>query len=293
MKKIRRLYLQNAAGQRYGLNGEKGVYVSGLSGLGLMLSPVFADLSRGFFIPVSDESDPQGTIAFSVFFTQNAYATYRAFVDWLFNAGTITLVYIPTGDQEFFRDVTLNFMQKGELDAVGWLEVPGSLFCNTPWYRPVPTSLVLETSDNGDIKRYDYEYSPELRYGSDSTAALSGTIAGAGHIPGALTLRYYGSITTPKIRLVGMVSGKTYGVCSIATVLSSTDTLEFSTKYENSYAKKISASGEETDLLDVLDLSTEPFFHIPVNEPCTISMESSDTFSGRADILVYYYYRSV
>lgn len=293
MRNIRRLALQNAAGQRYGLNGQRGIYASAAAGLGLALSPVFADLSRGFFIPVSDESEPQGTITLTITFTQNPYDTYKAFADWLAAAGTLTLVYNPTGKQEFFRDISVNFLQKGELNAVGWLEIPCSFYCNTPWYLPFPTSLELETEGITESKRYDYRYTEDLAYGSDSSASLSGLISGAGHIPGALTLSYYGSITNPKIRLVGSVSGKTYGVCSVSAVLSSTDMLKFSTKYENSYIKRVSASGTETDLLDVLDLSTEPFFHIPVDEPCIVSMEAAEQFSGKADLLVYYYYRSV
>ena len=71
------------------------------------------------------------------------------------------------------------------------------------------------------------------------------------------------------------------------------DTLVLSTRYNNSYVKRISASGEETDLLDALDLSTDPFFRVPITEPCTISVEAGAVITGRADLLIYYYYRSV
>ena len=136
-------------------------------------------------------------------------------------------------------------------------------------------------------------YTDILKYGMDSAAALSATIAGAGHMPGALDLSYYGAIKNPHIKLTGNISGKTIGFCSVATVLEATDVLRFSTKYDESFVKKISASGLETDLLDSVDISLTPFFRVPVNEPCTISIESDDFFSGRAEVLVYYYYRSV
>lgn len=293
MRNIRKLHFQNAAGDRYGLNGEKGAYASALSGFGLMLTPNFADLSRGFFIPVSDESEPQNTMAFTLTFTRTPYDSFQSFVDWLTAAGTITIVYNPTGKQEYCRDVTINFLQKGELDAVGWLAIPCSLFCNTPWYMPAPTTLALGTGGADESKRYEYEYSDHLKYGADSSAALSGTIVGSGHIPGSLELTYHGAITNPKIRLTGDISGKTYGVCSISAVLAPTDILKFSSRYENSFVKRISAAGIETDLLDVLDLSSTPFFHIPVDEPCTISVEADAAFTGFADLLIYYYYRSV
>ena len=87
MRRIRKVYLQNAAGDRWGLNGENGVYVSSLAGFGYTLSPTYADLTRGFFLAVSGESEPQGTVPFTVYFTRNAYAVYQSFVDWLAAAG--------------------------------------------------------------------------------------------------------------------------------------------------------------------------------------------------------------
>lgn len=293
MKNIRKLYFRNAVGQRWGLNGENGAYASDLSGFGLALSPVFADLNRGFFVPVSDEAEPQNSLAFTITFTKSPYEAYQQLVDWLAAAGTITVAYNPTGRQEYFRDVTVNFLQKGELNQVGWLEIPCSFLCGTPWYLPSPTTLNLEAGGTDESKRYDYVYSESLRYGNDSSATLSGTIAGAGHTPGSIELTYYGAIVNPKIRLVGNITGKTYGLCSVTVTLLPSDRLKLSTRYEDSYVRRIAADGKETDLLDVLDLSTTPFFHLPVNEPCTISVEADAAFSGIAELTIFYYYRSV
>ncbi len=293
MRNIRKLYFQNAAGQRWGLNGDRGVYASNLSGFGLTLSPNFADLGRGFFSPVSDEAEPQNPLAFTLTFTRKPYETYEQLVNWLAAAGTITVVYDPTGRKEFCRDVTISFLQKGECDALGWLPVPASFQSCTPWYLPSPTTLALEGSGTDDSKRYAYEYTENLRYGEDSAASISAIIAGGGHVPGALELTFYGAIVNPRIRLTGNISGKTFGVCSLATVMESTDLLKYSSRRNNSYVAKVSASGEETDLSDVLDLSTNPFFHFPVDEPCTISFEADDSFTGFVDLTIYYYYRSV
>lgn len=293
MRQIRKLYLQNAAGQRWGLNGDHGVYASNLAGFGLTLSPNFADLGRGFFVPVSDEAEPQASIPFTLTFTRNPYQTYANLVNWLAAAGTVTIVYNPTGGAEYYRDVTVNFLQKGELTAVGWLEVPCSYLPLTPWYLPTPATIDMESTGIDESKRYDYWYTEDFRYGMDSSASMSVTVSGAGHVPGALDLYFIGAITNPRIRLTGDVSGKTFGICSVETVLGDTDVLKYSSRYENSYVKKINAAGEETDLLDALDLSLNPFFHLPVSEPCTIVLEADGPFTGQAELLVYYYYRSV
>lgn len=293
MKNIRKLYFQNSEGERWGLNGDRGCYASNLSGFGFTLAPSFADLGRGFFSSVSDEAEPQNTLAFTLTFTRNPYETYEQLVNWLAAAGTITVVYNPAGKKEFCRDVTVNFLQKGELMPVGWLEIPCSFLCCTPWYLPSPTTLALEGTGLDDSKRYDYEYTEELRYGEDSAASISATIAGAGHVPGALELSFFGAIVNPRIRLTGQISGKTFGTCSLAVITEPTDLLKFSSRYEDSYVKKVSAAGIETDLLDALDLSLNPFFHLPVDEPCTISFEADDSFTGFVDLTIYYYYRSV
>lgn len=293
MRQIRKLSLQNAAGERFELNGKDGVYASNLEGFGFSLNPDFADLSRGFFQPVSTEFEPQQPVPFTVTFTKNAYQTFHRFVDWLSAARALTVVYQPYGDVEYYRDVTVNYVQKGELNAVRWLEVPCSFLCLTPWYLPAPTLLTLESGDANSFRRYDYRYTEDLRYGSDSTATLSGAIAAAGHIPGAVEIAYCGAIVNPRIRLAGNLSGKVYGTCAVAVTLEASDTLRFSTKYEKSFVSKISAEGAETELLDLLDLSLEPFFHVPVDEPCNLSIEADSLITGKALVRVYYYFRSV
>ena len=293
MRKIRRLYLQNEKGERRGFNGEGGVYATNLAGFGFSLEPKFSDLGRGFFPTVSSNAEPQNTLAFTIVMTRNPYTTYYPFVNWLAAAEKLTMVYDPTGTQEYFRDVSVGFLQKGELTQMGWLELLSSFDCLTPWYRPLPTALNISNNNTEDIKCYDYAYTSELRYGSENPASLQAQIVGTGHIPGALTVIVRGGMTNPQLRLVGNLTGKTYGVCSLSVVLEETDALMFSSLYENSYVKKRSADGTETDLLDVLDLSREPFFHIPVNEPCTLSIEADGAFAGRAEMQIYYYYRSV
>ena len=293
MRQIRKLYLQNGAGERWGLNGENGIYASGLTGFGFSMNRSFADLNHGFFLPVSAETEPQHPIPFTLTFTKNPYQTYRHFVDWLSTSAVVTLVYRPFGTAEFFRDVVVNFVQKNELSKVGWLEIPCSFLCLAPWYLPAPTVLSLEGGNNEERKRYTYRYSPDLRYGPDSTGALSGTVAASGHLPAALEISYCGAIVNPSIRLTGDVSGKTYGICSVDTTLEASDTLKFSARYERSFVSKVTASGAETDLLDELELSTNPFFRVPVDEPCTLSIEADSVVSGKAQVLIYYYFRSV
>lgn len=291
MRYIRKLWIENSSGQRRSLNGEDGLYASDLAGFGFSMSPSYADLTRGFFVPVSEDAEPQGAITMTLnFLGPNPYAKYRDFSNWLARSGALTIGYAPTPEQTFYRRISVTYLQKGELDRTGILPIPASFSTLTPWYRPEPSVLDLSDAGKDTSKRYPYSY--PYAYGTDATASLSGTVYGDGHIPAALELRYYGAITNPKLRLVGNISGRTYGICSLAATLQPGDMLLYSSRYTNSYVLRRRGL-EDTDLLDVLDLSTEPFFHVPVDEPCTLSVEASAAFSGYAELKTYYYYRSV
>lgn len=291
MKKIRTVFLQNSRGERYGLNGEHGVYVSDLSGLGLAASPAFAQLDHGFYLPIQTDTVPQAAPSGTLWFTQHPYEEYQRFTGWLASAGALRLIYNPTWTQEYSMDVTINSLQKGELDSVGWLSCPGAFFACSPWYREAGSRILPETA--ASVRRYDYTYDADLHYGSGSDASLSAVIPGIGHLPGAFRLQFAGRLTNPVIQLVGSLSGKLYGRCIIPGEIHENERLDYSCKYEDSHAYKLTANGEIADLLDELDLQANPFPKLSLNEPCILSVSSESPISGPAELTVWHYYRSV
>lgn len=289
---MRKLYFQNAAGKRIDLNGKSGIYATNLSGFGYTLNHFFADLSSGFFPPVTAEKDPQNTLAFTMVLTDRAYAQHQSLMDWLASAGKLTIVYDPTGKQEYYRDVVVKFVQKGELGAAGWLSLPCSFACTTPWYFPTPATLEVASATEGAGKQYDYTYGA-LRYGPDSDSYMSADLVGRGHIPGALEVTLSGNVGRPRLKLVGRRTGKVIGECSLPIMLEREDRLEYSSRYEDSYVRLVNPDGTVTDLLDQLILDRTPFFRIPVDEPSVLSVEGDTEFHGSAQLKIYYYFRSV
>lgn len=290
---MRKFYLEDAAGQRVALNAESGIFLSAPSGLGFTLAPSYADLKRGFFQAVANDAEPQNSFTGTfTFYKAEPYRQWQQFVDWCALAGQLVLVYKPYNGTEYYRQVDISYLTKGELNAVGALDVPASFNCLTPWYERAPSTLDMQSSEGSAI-RYTYRYTDDLIYGADSSATLSGTIYPGGHIPGSVQLRYTGAILNPRVRLVGNISGKTYGITSVAASFGASDVFELSTQYRDAHAYKIAADGSITDLLDSISLATDPFWHIPIDEPCTISVEADAAFTGSAELLVYYYYRSV
>lgn len=290
---MRKFYFQNSSGERIALNGENRLHLTDPTGLGLTLTPSFADLKRGFFRGISDDAEPQTSFNGTLTFTgASPYDDYRNFVDWLQQAGQLYLIYKPTTNTEYMRQIELSYLSKGELNSLRWLVVPAAFFYVTPWYRPTATELELINIEGNAIV-YPFRYTPELIYGDDSASSLSTVIAPAGHTPGAIVLSYYGEILNPRVRLVGNISGKTYGLCSVTANLAASDRFELSTLYRDSYVRHISAAGNVTDLLDSVSLASEPFFHFPVDEPSTLSMEADAVFTGNAALTLYYYFRTV
>lgn len=303
---VRKLYLQRGLnGERWDLNGGSGVYAAELAGLGVTLGTTFYDLQDGFFRTNDEHAVPQSSPTFTLIFLSSPYETYRRFTNWVLASPELYLVYCPFGSEEYLRRVTLSGLTKGEKDSLGWLRVPAALLTLTPWFQPTPAELRLEARTgprkaylwDEDLQDYCYVYSDELRYGGDAGSDMSARISPSGHLPAALHLVYHGAIVSPTLRLVGAVSGETYGVCALTASggvsLSASDTLDYSSAKEDCHVRRISASGVVTDLLPHVDLSNEIYFRIPVTEPVVFSLESDSAIAGTAELTVSYYFRSV
>lgn len=307
MREYRKLYLQRGlSGERWDLNGASGVYATDLAGLGVSLSPSFYDLGGGFFQINDAHKRPQGTPTFTAVFVSSPYATFRRFANWVLTSPELYLIYRPYGEEEFMRQVTLSFLTKGEEDMLGHLNVPTAVSTLTPWFYPSATEMSITTLSgprkaylwDEDEQDWGYRYTDELRYAGDAPGDMSVQIVPAGHQPGALLLRYHGELATPTLRLVGLSTGKVYGICSLTAhggvSLGAGDTLDYSSQTADKHIRKISADGQVTDLLSKADLSLgTPYFQVPTGEAAVFSIESPAIITGQAELTVNYYYETV
>lgn len=287
---MRKFYLKNETGAEVPLNGEEKIFFSDPSGLGVSYSSSYADIGSGFF-KNTEKKYQQGTIPGTLTFMRTAYEKYLEFINWIEAAQELYLIYRPQ-TTEYWRRVELSYLTKTELTAGTWMQVPAEFICLTPWYIPSPLNLAFE-SEPDNVMTYDYTYDDNLIYGSGSAGEYSAAITAKGHVPAALLVEYTGVAVDPVISLTGIVSGKVYGECRISGELEATDKLVLSTEYRDSYIKKISADGTETDLLDAIDITAEPFFRVPLEEPCELSFTADSILSGTAAAQAFFYYGSV
>lgn len=290
---MRKFYIENEIGSRLPLNGERGIFLSNPAGLGMTMSSDFADIHNGFFREISKNTEPQSTITGDlVFIGDNAYADYRSFVDWCSGSASLHLIYKPYGNTEFYRDVYISYLTKTELTDTRWLTVPASFACLSPWYRAAPTNMSMST-ESGYVLKYPFSYTSDLIYSSSSAGSMAADIPAGGHIPAAFELTYKGAVINPKISLVGSSTNTTYGICALNATLGDNDTFTVSTFYGKCRVEITDADGKTTDALNNVDLAYEPFPRIPVNEDCVLLMSADSDILGRANVRVYYYYRSV
>lgn len=293
-KQIRKFWLRSPDGDLWPLNGERAVYLTDPAGLGFERDPTFTPLGQGFFRRIGADEDVQANPACTLVFTgPEPYATYQQLLAWVARAGNVMeLVYCPHGSTEYSRGVELTSIEKGELNAVGWLSCPTVMTALGPWALPQPTRLEMDAAA-ATAMSFPLVFDSNLVFGPDSADVMAADIVAAGHVAAGLVFRYTGAAVNPRIILTGKHSGTRIGVCDVTATLEDGDTLELSTRYEDSHIYKLPASGGVVDLVDELDITRNPFMHIPTSEPCTISMEAGSDITGTATVTIYYYYRSV
>lgn len=291
---MRKFYIEDNEGKRYDLNNQGDrIFLSNPSGLGMTMGSSFVDLQSGFFRDVAPEAEPQAHIVCDlVFLHPNAYERYREFTNWLNAASELFLIYVPFGTTEYYRRISVEYLTKTELTAGKWLTVPFSVSCLTPWYHAAPGALEITPSAANTVK-YTFAYTPSLAYCSGRAGTMAAEVPADGHLPGAFMLSIKTALQNPVISLESATSAKVYGKCALNVSTAETDTLEISTRYGNSYVRKIAEDGTVTDLLGNVNLAFNPFPHIPLNDDCFISLTADNNISGTGTIQVYYYYRSV
>lgn len=294
MPNVRKFYLESAAGERYGLNGERGVWYTEPSGYGFEMETEYYSLGNGFFAPLldADKAEPMTQVPKGgvLKFDRPAYQNYRIFVDWALAAGALSLIYVPYGEAEARARVSIQSLLKDELDKVRLLNSDVELLPLSPWERGQPAAMSAETASAA--ARYSGRYPG--RYGQDAAGLLSVRIPAAGHLPGAVLLRYAGGITNPVIRATGAQSGKVCGLCALSAVIPAGAVLEYSSRPDAMAIRQRNADGSVTDLLEALpDVGDWPYVKVPVDEDCVLSISSAAPFNGSAELTVYRYYRTV
>ena len=319
---MRKFYLENQNGERIPLNNETGIFLYEPEGLGIEYNHSYGESGSGFFLRVKDGVSQLET-SFTLVFEpgemlitntgnraiageavagiaivgevpdlviESPYERYKKFLDWIYTAEELFFIYCPYGQDEYYRRIEIKSIEKTELDKYGSLQPTVSILPMTPWYLPAPININFG-EDQTNAMRFTYTYNGDLIYGV-GTRDYTADITAKGHIPSAVKITFRGQVENPVFTLRGSSTRKVYGQCIITGSFGSTDTIEFSTAEQDSYVKKIDGNGDETDLIDSINITTNPFFRVPLSEPCEVTL-SGNSILGRISMLQYVYYRGV
>lgn len=319
---MRKFYLEDQKGERVPLNNETGIFLYQPEGLGIEYSHDYGESGSGFFIRIKDgvsQLDTSFTLVFPPgemlveydgsralageaivgialvgdvpeITIESPYERYKKFLDWIYRAEELYFIYKPYGNNEYYKHIEIRSIEKTEYDEYGSLQPKVTITPLTPWYLPNPIHINFG-EDSENAMRFDYVYNDELVYGIGNQDYMA-EVEASGHIPSAIKLTFKGQVIDPVFTLRGAATRKVYGECKIDGIFVSTDTIEFSTAEQDSYVKKIDKQGNETDLLDSIDITTNPFFRVPLSEPCEVTL-SGDGILGKISMLQYVYYRGV
>lgn len=283
---MRHFWLENEIGQRISLQDKTFFHLP--SGLGIGITREYGQSSDGFFVATKSETE-QANIAGEFIFLEG-YAGYDTVMKWIFSRYKILLVYRPL-DTEYLRDIEFESVDKGELNAYGWLVSPISIRCLTPWYKRIPLSLELVPIDEEDsYKFYPAEY-PMIYPLSGDTNSLD--ICPMGNIDAALTLMIPGILSSPTITLRRKSDQVILGRVNLDGVgIDEGEYLWFSSRHGSVGIFKVTPN-DAVDLIDYVDLEDNNFFRIPVGVTCTLTIASSVAINHSTQAQVFEYYKVV
>lgn len=284
---MRQFWIQNDRGESWDLNGPDGVILALPAGLGARWTVKTADLGHGFFRELETDAVPAEPVTGELnFLPPLAYPTYRAFARFAAGSAELRLVYCPFGSDEFTCLGRLEYLQKGELAQTAILNVPVSFIPFTPWYQPRDLELTMTEASSDAWVLDESPFSDDLVFASSDVGSWAVEIPPSGDQPASLVFTFDGAAAGPVLTLTGVNSGTEYGRCAVDAEVTG---LRFSTKYLDSYV----TDGAGADLIDDVSPGHDPFFRVPMTEPCVLRLSASAALTGSAQVAVNYYFRSV
>lgn len=192
-------------------------------------------------------------------------------------------MYTPD-TETFYTDIDVEYVQKGEYNSIGVLEVPVSLVAKTPWYKITPQIVNIAPGDSENLSIFDLTF--DFQFISENTDG-SAQMSALGHIPAALEIIIPGPLTNPAITLYNS-SDEIIGLMELTETIPSGSIMRYSSKYLDT-----GVWIDDTEMIEELDLNNENFFRVPLSELCTLRITSEGVSTLSATVNIYNYYRSV
>lgn len=263
---MRKFYIENEKNERFSLWGNR-VYMVDPSGLGIRREASYIRIGNSFLqnkMHIS-QSKIGGTIEF---IGADANKKFNEFYNFCAAANALHLVYDPGDGVEYIRDIDIAEVGKTERTG-GTLPISIDFACKSLYYRKDNNRFVFEVTEGE--KRYDYAY--DYTYGDYGTYET--TVNNNGHAPAPMECIIYGYCVNPAIHI--LKDNETLYEVEFPVSVAAGEYIRYSTRDGMLEAALVTGSGE-INLMNLLDISKDNFFKIPVgNSKIVFSSESEST----------------
>lgn len=283
---VREFKLVNEKGQEYSLmDAENAGFLTNPTGLGFQYANQYEQLGNTFVKSISNISQTKvtGQIVFK------KYENYRRLVDFVTSSENIKMSYkVPykTGTKEFFKDVSVDLLNKGEKAQNGVLSENVTFYSLSLWYERLKTIYEVGNTDNE--LRWDFKWDSKFT-GYDVRRVQ---YINQGHVDASIELSIDGAVLNPKIDL--LIDNELYQTIEINTTIEEYEKLLYSSKETEFYIKKQLADGTSENIYDLetINFANDNVIRIPKNRNAEIRLRADNDIT-RAVLTIYTYYIAV
>lgn len=284
---VRQFRLINEKGQEYNLMDLYNYcFLSEPAGLGYAYDTTYEKIGNSFVESLRNMQ--QGQITGVANFVN--YDNYKSFVDFIEDSETLKFGYkIPYEKlpvKEYFKNVNIQNMSKGQKDVDGIIKSDVSFDCLSLWYEENKT--IYSTAAQENEIRWDFKW--DSRFVDYNNRTLQ--YINNGHVPAPVLIKIKGPVKNPTIAL--KVEGQIYQEVKVNVTLQEYETLEYCTQENSFYIRKENQDGTYTNLfdLDYINPANNNVIKFPTKKSCELII-SADEEILNAEVSAYAYYKVV
>lgn len=253
---IRNFYFENELGQKVDcqkING--GLFLYNISGLGFEKNVEYIKVGNRFI--TNKEEYAQQQIGGELEFDEMTYDEYSKFVDFILQASSLKLIYVPkkTVRTEYYRDIDIVQLDKAEEDDFNILTCPISINTKSLWYEERKIIYTVENVE--DELRWDFEWDSRFADYGDRNMIFENK----GHVEAPFLLEMKGAVQNPGLSVY--VNGELKNQIDLNITIENDETLVYSTQDDELLLYVVDGNGNKTNLFNDLDLNNINFFKLP------------------------------
>lgn len=284
---VRQFRLINEKGQEFNLMDlYNSCFLSEPDGLGYSYNTTYEQVGNSFFETLRNVQQAQitGIANFS------SYDNFRSLVDYIEGSESLRFGYkIPYKNlpvKEYFKDINIQNIGKGQIDTDGILRCPITFDCLSLWYEENRT--IYSTSAQANEIRWDFKWDSKfVDYNNRTLEYIN-----KGHVPAPVLIKIKGPVTNPTLTL--KVEGQVYQEVEVNVTLQEYEAFEYCTLTNSFYIRKENTDGTYTNLFDqeYIDPANNNVIKFPQGKSCELIMSAENEILN-AEVSVYAYYKVV